>query len=63
MDLFELFLVLLGGTCAILPVKMFLGLTKMGPELKLGYVVRDNFSDTPHFETKLHASAERYKVL
>jgi hypothetical protein len=30
--------------------KPFMGLVKMGPVVEPGYVIRDNFSGTPHFE-------------
>ena len=34
----------------------------MGTGFTIGYVTRDNFSDTPHIETKLHVDVKIYKI-
>ena len=50
-------------SCQQPAAKPFMGLVKMGAGFKLGYVMRDNFSGTPHFETKWHPSGETYQGL
>ena len=51
----------LAEAAAQLAAQPFMALVKMGAGFELGYVIRDNFTDTPHFETKLHPSGETYQ--